>query len=169
MCPLLSMALLRLALLAMLLVLLCSAFPRTLEFPELEASHPAEPYRRRVVALLHAHPVLAFTRSYCEESRRTTALLRELELPFYEMVLDKDRDGPYLHHILAEASGQTDTPYVFVREKYVGNYEQVWQAYTRGQLNKADEEEAPAPAVSTSDSVPEKLISTAEETPAREL
>jgi glutaredoxin 3 len=74
-------------------------------------------------ALIDAHPVVVFSKSYCPYCRATKTLLNEKlgsQDKYYLMELDQVEDGAALQDALEEMTGQRSVPNVFIGKKHIG-------------------------------------------------
>ncbi|KAF3918492.1 Glutaredoxin-C1 [Orbilia brochopaga] len=65
-------------------------------------------------------PVAVFSKSYCPYCRASKALLTELNANFEVWELDQLADGSDIQAALAEITGQSTVPNIFIGGKHIG-------------------------------------------------
>ena len=76
--------------------------------------------KTKVQNIIDENPIAVFSKSYCPYCRATKQLLSEQGAKFYAIELDQVDDGSAIQSTLAEMTGQTTVPNVFIGQKHIG-------------------------------------------------
>eukprot|EP01024_Parvocaulis_polyphysoides_P025606 TRINITY_DN2328_c0_g1_i2.p1 TRINITY_DN2328_c0_g1~~TRINITY_DN2328_c0_g1_i2.p1 ORF type:complete len:138 (+),score=3.02 TRINITY_DN2328_c0_g1_i2:44-415(+) len=72
------------------------------------------------------NPVMVYSKSYCPFCGQVKGLFNKLQIEFKAVELDQIQDGAEVQDALAEVSGMSTVPQVFVNEKLVGGLMTSW-------------------------------------------
>ena len=102
---------------------------------------------RRIAHLLSDNTVVIFSLSKgCSACRRVKSYFEDEGIPYYALELDQRSDGDALKAALAERTGSSKTPTVYIRGHLVGGTSDVSRAYKSGELSHwTDDPDAVAP------------------------
>ncbi|TGO56346.1 hypothetical protein BOTNAR_0225g00030 [Botryotinia narcissicola] len=70
--------------------------------------------------IIDENAVAVFSKSYCPYCNATKKLLTDLKANFYSIELDQVDDGSAIQSYLAEKTGQSSVPNIFIGQKHVG-------------------------------------------------
>ncbi|THV54234.1 hypothetical protein BGAL_0031g00080 [Botrytis galanthina] len=70
--------------------------------------------------IINDNAVAVFSKSYCPYCNATKKLLTDLKANFYSIELDQVDDGSAIQSYLAEKTGQSSVPNIFIGQKHVG-------------------------------------------------
>ncbi|KAM3070453.1 Glutaredoxin [Clarireedia jacksonii] len=79
--------------------------------------------------------VAVFSKSYCPYCKATKSLLSSLNAKFFVIELDQVDDGSAIQSYLAEKTGQSSVPNIFIDQKHVGGNSDL-QAKDKEELKK---------------------------------
>ncbi|KAG7369072.1 glutaryl-CoA dehydrogenase [Nitzschia inconspicua] len=84
-----------------------------------------------------AHKITVYSKTWCGYCKRTKDLLagdefKEFDIAIHE--IDKTKDGPAIQKALAEITGKTSVPQVFVNGELLGGNDDTQAAYRSGKL-----------------------------------
>lgn len=97
------------------------------------ASSAAETVRNAIAS----SPIMVFSGSYCPYCTRVKALFEELGAEHTVWELDLRADGGEIRSFLAEETGQTSVPNVFIGGKHVGGCDGTWlRRYCHGTCDR---------------------------------
>jgi glutaredoxin 3 len=77
-------------------------------------------------------PVTIYTKSYCGYSKRAKALLTEKGIAFDD--IDVTDDEQREQEMVQRAGGKTTVPQVFIQDRHIGGYEDLWRLDRNGEL-----------------------------------
>ncbi len=77
--------------------------------------------------------VTVYTTKYCPYCMRAKALLKQKGQPFDEMAVD---GKPQLRAEIAQKSGQTSVPQIWIGDKHIGGCDDLFQLEASGELDK---------------------------------
>uniref|UniRef100_A0A8C9H1L3 Thioredoxin reductase 3 n=1 Tax=Piliocolobus tephrosceles TaxID=591936 RepID=A0A8C9H1L3_9PRIM len=106
------------------------------------SSEAREELRRRLRGLIERSRVMIFSKSYCPHSTRVKELFSSLGVECNVLELDQVDDGAKIQEVLSEITNQKTVPNVFVNKVHVGGYDQTFQAYQSGLLQKLLQEDS---------------------------
>jgi len=76
--------------------------------------------KTKAQGIIDSNPVAVFSKSWCPYCRATKELLGELGAKYYSIELDQVDDGSAIQAALAEMTGQTSVPNIFIKQKHIG-------------------------------------------------
>lgn len=76
--------------------------------------------KTKAQGIIDDNAVAVFSKSYCPYCKATKTLLSELGAKYYTIELDQVDDGSAIQGALAEISGQSTVPNVFISKKHIG-------------------------------------------------
>merc|ERR1712029_59353 len=76
--------------------------------------------KTKVQAIIDEHPVAVFSKSYCPYCKQTKQLLSAAGAKFYAVELDQVEDGSAIQSALADLTGQTTVPNIFIAREHIG-------------------------------------------------
>ncbi|KAF2275817.1 glutaredoxin [Westerdykella ornata] len=76
--------------------------------------------RTKVQSIIDENPVAVFSKSYCPYCRAAKQLLSENGAKYFAIELDQVDDGSAIQSTLAEMTGQTTVPNIFINKKHIG-------------------------------------------------
>ncbi|KAM5571998.1 glutaredoxin [Rosa sericea] len=88
----------------------------------------------KVKTTVNSTPVVVFSKTYCGYCRRVKQLLTQVGARYKVVELDEGVDGGEIQAALAEWTGQTTVPNVFIAGKHVGGCDSVLERHQSGQL-----------------------------------
>lgn len=77
--------------------------------------------------------VLLYTTNWCPFCRRAKALLKEKGVRWKELDIEAD---PAHRQAMAEASGRSSVPQIFINGTLIGGYDELFALDVRGELDK---------------------------------
>lgn len=86
-----------------------------------------------VSSLVKDNSVVIFSRSSCWTSKRIKSYFEDAGIPYYSLELDERVDGDSLKKALAERTGSSKMPAIYIRGQLVGDGE-VKTAFKSGEL-----------------------------------
>ncbi|XP_022994680.1 glutaredoxin [Cucurbita maxima] len=84
--------------------------------------------------IISSNPVVVFSKTYCGYCSRVKKLLTQLGASHKVIELDQKSDGDAIQSALAEWTGQTTVPNVFIGGKHIGGCDAVTNKQSSGQL-----------------------------------
>ncbi|XP_023542540.1 glutaredoxin [Cucurbita pepo subsp. pepo] len=84
--------------------------------------------------IISSNPVVVFSKTYCGYCSRVKELLTQLGASHKVIELDQKSDGDAIQSALAEWTGQTSVPNVFIGGKHIGGCDAVTNKHSSGQL-----------------------------------
>jgi glutaredoxin 3 len=85
--------------------------------------------------LIADNPVMVFSKSWCSYSRHAKQMLSSFDAEIKVYELDKERDGGEIQDALADLTGQTTVPNIFIAQKHIGGCDDLqWLARKPKQL-----------------------------------
>ncbi|KAL4584924.1 hypothetical protein LXL04_009535 [Taraxacum kok-saghyz] len=88
----------------------------------------------KVKEIVSSNPVVLFSKTYCGYCQRVKKLFTELNASYKLLELDEESDGGAIQSALAELTGQTTVPNVFIGGKHVGGSDAVMEKHRDGKL-----------------------------------
>ncbi|PRQ17276.1 putative thioredoxin-disulfide reductase [Rosa chinensis] len=88
----------------------------------------------KIKTTVNATPVVVFSKTYCGYCRRVKQLLTQVGARYKVVELDEDVDGGEIEAALAEWTGQSTVPNVFIAGKHIGGCDSVLERHQTGQL-----------------------------------
>ena len=88
----------------------------------------------KVKNIVNSNPVVVFSKTYCGYCKRVKQLLTQLGAAFKVIELDEGIDVGEMQAALAQWTGQTTVPSVFIGGKHVGGCDSVLEKHNAGQL-----------------------------------
>uniref|UniRef100_A0A2P2J0X6 Glutaredoxin n=1 Tax=Rhizophora mucronata TaxID=61149 RepID=A0A2P2J0X6_RHIMU len=88
----------------------------------------------KVSQLISSNAVQVFTKPYCGFCRRVRQLLKELRAEFKTYDLEWEPDGREMQKALAELTGRSTVPNVFIGGKNVGGCDEITSLHEAGKL-----------------------------------
>jgi len=92
---------------------------------------------------LRSARTVIFTQTRCKASLRTKRLLRSKTWKrearstcCADVVLDQVDEGPALYNMLVSMTGRMSVPYVFIKEKFIGGWDEVSDLEQKGLLDE---------------------------------
>ncbi|KAF2463263.1 glutaredoxin [Lindgomyces ingoldianus] len=76
--------------------------------------------KTKVQGIIDENPVAVFSKSFCPFCKATKQLLSENGVKFYAIELDQVDDGSAIQSTLAELTGQTTVPNIFINKQHIG-------------------------------------------------
>ncbi|KAF2680355.1 glutaredoxin [Lentithecium fluviatile CBS 122367] len=76
--------------------------------------------KTKVQSIIDENPVAVFSKSYCPYCRAAKQLLSESGAKFYTIELDQVDDGSAIQSTLADITGQSTVPNIFIGQKHIG-------------------------------------------------
>ncbi|KAF7897121.1 hypothetical protein EAF00_005349 [Botryotinia globosa] len=70
--------------------------------------------------IIDGNAVAVFSKSYCPYCNSTKKLLTDMKANFYSIELDQVDDGAAIQSYLAQKTGQSSVPNIFIGQKHVG-------------------------------------------------
>ncbi|XP_062169565.1 glutaredoxin isoform X1 [Alnus glutinosa] len=89
---------------------------------------------KKAKEIVSSAPVVVFSKSYCGYCNRVKQLLKQLGASYKVIELDEERDGSDIQSALAEWTGLSTVPNVFIGGKHIGGCDTVIEKYQGGQL-----------------------------------
>ncbi|CAK9311965.1 unnamed protein product [Citrullus colocynthis] len=84
--------------------------------------------------IISSDPVVVFSKTYCGYCSSVKELLTRLGARYKVIELNQKSDGYKIQSALAEWTGQTTVPNVFIGGKHIGGCDAVTEKHRRGQL-----------------------------------
>ncbi|KAA8540803.1 hypothetical protein F0562_024766 [Nyssa sinensis] len=84
--------------------------------------------------IVSSAPVVVFSKTYCGYCKKVKQLLSQLGASYKVIELDVESDGSRLQSALAEWTGQSTVPNVFIGGKHVGGCDAVMEKHQAGKL-----------------------------------
>ncbi|KAL7161688.1 hypothetical protein ACSBR2_042209 [Camellia fascicularis] len=88
----------------------------------------------KVKEIVTSTPVVVFSKTYCGYCNQVKKLLSQLGASYKVIELNVENDGSVTQSALAEWTGQTTVPNVFIGGKHVGGCDMVLQKHQKGEL-----------------------------------
>ncbi|KAE8726203.1 Glutaredoxin [Hibiscus syriacus] len=88
----------------------------------------------KVKQIVSSIPVVVFSKTYCGYCNRVKQLLTRLGASYKTIELDEESDGGEMQAALAEWTGQTTVPNVFIGGTHIGGCDSVVAKHQAGQL-----------------------------------
>ncbi|OSS51443.1 hypothetical protein B5807_03472 [Epicoccum nigrum] len=76
--------------------------------------------KTKVQSIIDEHPVAVFSKSYCPYCKQTKQLLSDAGAKFYAIELDQVDDGSAIQSVLADLTGQSTVPNIFIAKQHIG-------------------------------------------------
>jgi glutaredoxin len=112
--------------------------PRSREAPKGERTAFALETLRQTI---QENTVVIFSRAECKTSQRVKTYFEDEGIPYYALELDQRSDGDLLKTALAERTGSSKTPSIFIRGQLVGGAKLIKSAFDSGELKHWTEDE----------------------------
>ncbi|XVE54976.1 hypothetical protein DITRI_Ditri03aG0124500 [Diplodiscus trichospermus] len=90
----------------------------------------------KVKQIVSSTPVVVFSKTYCGYCNRVKQLFTQLGASYKTIELDEGSDGGDLQAALAEWTGQSTVPNVFIGGTHIGGCDSVMAKHQAGQLVK---------------------------------
>eukprot|EP00898_Chlorokybus_atmophyticus_P009271 jgi/Chlat1/974/Chrsp108S01394 len=102
--------------------------------PILELPPAVAPIMLRIGQLVQENPVQLFTKSYCPYSARVRQLLKDLRVPYNDVMIDTEDDTDAWQLALGELTVRTTVPNVWIGGQHVGGHDEVMALMEDGML-----------------------------------
>ncbi|XP_021684928.2 glutaredoxin [Hevea brasiliensis] len=79
-------------------------------------------------------PVVVFSKTYCGYCKRVKQLLTQLGSSFKVIELNEESDGSAIQSALAQWTGLSTVPNVFIGGKHIGGCDSTLEKYQKGEL-----------------------------------
>ncbi|KAI1171889.1 putative glutaredoxin [Nemania sp. FL0916] len=76
--------------------------------------------KTKAQAIIDENAVAVFSKSYCPYCNATKKLLDSVNAKYFSIELDQEKDGGAIQSALAEISGQTTVPNIYIGQKHIG-------------------------------------------------
>ncbi|KAL1600674.1 Glutaredoxin [Paraconiothyrium brasiliense] len=76
--------------------------------------------KTKVQSIIDENPVAVFSKSYCPYCRAAKQLLSDSGAKFYAIELDQVDDGSAIQSSLADITGQSTVPNIFIGQQHIG-------------------------------------------------
>lgn len=76
--------------------------------------------KTKAEGIIDENAVAVFSKSYCPYCKATKSLLSEMGAKYYAIELDQVDDGSEIQAALAEKTGQSTVPSVWISKKHIG-------------------------------------------------
>ena len=106
----------------------CNSFEKSIEIRTDESATIGDVIK----AQIEEHPMLVYSRIYCDESSQAKQLLRTHDIPFEYFELENMNDDGVILAILCSLTGKLGSPYVFVNGRYYGGYAELVKGIASG-------------------------------------
>ncbi|KAK2993226.1 hypothetical protein RJ640_005194 [Escallonia rubra] len=84
--------------------------------------------------IVSSNPVVVFSKTYCGYCERVKQLFSQLGASYKVIELDEEGDGSEMQAALAQWTGQSTVPNVFIGGKHVGGSDVVLEKHREGKL-----------------------------------
>ncbi|XP_059657898.1 glutaredoxin [Cornus florida] len=84
--------------------------------------------------IVSSNPVVVFSKTYCGFCKKVKQLLSQLGANYKVIELDVESDGSEIQSALAEWTGQSTVPNVFICGKHIGGCDSVMAKHQGGKL-----------------------------------
>jgi glutaredoxin 3 len=74
---------------------------------------------------------ILYTKSHCPYCFKAKNLLDKLEISYSEVDLENDQE---LQQKLIEQTGQRTVPYIYIDQKFIGGYDQLYKLHQTGKI-----------------------------------
>lgn len=71
-------------------------------------------------AIIDENAVAVFSKSWCPYCRATKSTLDQLGAKYFTIELDQEENGAAIQAALAEISGQTSVPNIYINKQHIG-------------------------------------------------
>ncbi|KAI3499437.1 hypothetical protein L1887_35237 [Cichorium endivia] len=88
----------------------------------------------KVKETVSSNPVVVYSKTYCGYCKRVKQLFSELNASYKLFELDEESDGSEIQSALAEWTGQTTVPNVFIGGQHIGGSDAVMAKHRAGKL-----------------------------------
>ncbi len=78
--------------------------------------------------------VIIYTSATCSYCVRAKSLLSQKGISFTEIRVDKDEEKR--KEMLVRSNGQRTVPQIFINDRHIGGYEELWALEQKGQLDR---------------------------------
>ncbi|KAF2729624.1 glutaredoxin [Polyplosphaeria fusca] len=76
--------------------------------------------KTKVEGIINENPVAVFSKSYCPYCRAAKKMLSDNGAKFYTIELDQVDDGSAIQSTLADMTGQSTVPNIFIGQNHIG-------------------------------------------------
>ena len=76
--------------------------------------------KTKVQSIIDENAVAVFSKSYCPYCNQTKKLLSDAGAKFYAIELDQVDDGSAIQSVLADLTGQSTVPNIFIAKQHIG-------------------------------------------------
>jgi glutaredoxin 3 len=76
--------------------------------------------KTKVQSIIDENAVAVFSKSYCPYCRQAKQLLSDKGAKFFAVELDQVDDGSAMQSVLADMTGQSTVPNIFIAQKHIG-------------------------------------------------
>jgi len=76
--------------------------------------------KTKAQSIIDDNAVAVFSKSWCPYCKASKALLTEMGAKFYTIELDQVDDGSAIQSALAEMTGQSSVPNIFIKQEHIG-------------------------------------------------
>jgi len=76
--------------------------------------------KAKALSIIDDNAVAVFSKSWCPYCKATKTLLSQLGAKYYTIELDQVDDGADIQAALAEISGQTSVPNIYIKKQHIG-------------------------------------------------
>jgi len=76
--------------------------------------------KTKAQGIIDDNAVAVFSKSWCPYCKASKALLTEMGAKYYTIELDQVDDGSAIQAALAEITGQTSVPNIFIKHEHIG-------------------------------------------------
>ncbi|KAF9775086.1 hypothetical protein IL306_006837 [Fusarium sp. DS 682] len=88
----------------------------------------------KVQQLIDNNSVVVFSKTYCPYCKQTKKTLDELNVEYELLELDEVADGSALQDALAQISGQSTVPNVYIKQQHIGGNSDIQSLKSGGKL-----------------------------------
>lgn len=86
--------------------------------------------------------ITLYTTRFCPYCIRARALLDEKQVPYTDIAVD---ENPALRHEMMERSGRQTVPQIWIGDRHIGGFDDLWLLEQQGQLDELLALAQPAP------------------------
>lgn len=92
--------------------------------------------KTKVKNLIDSNSIFVASKSYCPYCKETLSTLEDLKVQPYVLQLNQIGDGSEIQDALAEITGQSTVPNIFIDGKHIGGNSDLQSLKRSGQLKK---------------------------------
>lgn len=118
---------------------------------KMEAKDTLNPSEFKIDHHLKQHRVVAFVKTDCNYCEKAVQLLVEMKLTPFIVEVDQDPD---LMHVLKLMTNTSHVPYIFIRERFVGGYDDLLEELNNGKLQQILRETSRRDSAAAEEEVP---------------